>query len=55
MQEVLVYDGVTTGAFDALNRQKLSFQGCYIHILMVCGRQSPFSTCITNAVFLISL
>jgi hypothetical protein len=42
MQEVLVYDGVTTSAFDALDRQKLSFQSCYIHVLMVCGR-NPFN------------
>ena len=39
MQEVLVYDGVTTSAFDGLDRQKLSFQGCYIHVLMVCDSQ----------------
>ena len=39
MQEVLVYEGVTTSAINTLDRQKLSFQGCYIHILMVCGRK----------------
>ena len=44
MQEVLVYDGVTTSAFDALDRQKVSFQSCYMHALMVCGRQSLFLT-----------
>lgn len=38
MQEVLVYDGVTASAIDALDRQTLSFQSCYIHILTVCGR-----------------
>ena len=40
MQEVLVYDGVTVSAFGALDRQKVPFQSCYIHILMVCGCNS---------------
>lgn len=37
MQEVLAYGGVATAAFDAMDGQTLSFQGCYIHVLMVCG------------------